>query len=218
VISVILPTLWKPDPLFIIETVTALSKHELVGEIIIIDNNPSKTPSHIFEIGDNVFVYPQHQNIFVNPAWNLGVEYSKFDNLLIINDDIQFNTSLLHLVYPHLSSNVGMIGVGESCWGDITSPFSLIPVSYRNTGYGCLFFIHKESYKHIPHEMKIWCGDDYLFIVNKMAGKTNLSINHHSIIRYNNQFSISSDDSTFDKIKVNDKQFYQHLLKTTLTK
>ena len=46
------------------------------GEIIVIDNNTlSNNKTQI--INEKLIILPQTENIFVNPAWNLGVNISK---------------------------------------------------------------------------------------------------------------------------------------------
>ena len=48
-----------------------------------------KTPQMI-HFGAKVQRLEQDNNIFVNPAWNLGVEQAKNENICICNDDVLF--------------------------------------------------------------------------------------------------------------------------------
>lgn len=211
-LSVVIPTLWIPDSKFICSVISNICNHDLVSEVIIIDNDVSKTPSCIFDISDKVSVYSQSQNIYVNPAWNIGVEYSNNDNILILNDDIDTDWSLIDIVHPYITPEYGMIGLGISCWRVNTgTTTTLQPTDYRDVGYACLFFIHKTSYYSIPSQMRIWCGDDYLFLKNRLNHRQNLAIHNQHVTRYNNQFSITSDIKIFDNIKQQDKKYFEHL-------
>ena len=71
--SVIIPTLWKPKTFP--ELLERLQNEPCVDEILIIDNAPHQKAS--VEFGPKIIWLEQPQNIFVNPAWNLGVERAK---------------------------------------------------------------------------------------------------------------------------------------------
>ena len=74
-ISVIMPTMWKSHRT--IALLESLDKTHEVSEIIIVDNNVSSRPNGL---KSHKFIFLNQQtNIFVNPAWNLGVQKSKED-------------------------------------------------------------------------------------------------------------------------------------------
>ena len=95
--SVIIPTMWKCDRLWI--TLEELSKHELVGEIILIDNSAN---SKILTIPKLIHIL-EGKNTYVNPAWNKGVELSKYDKLLILNDDIWMDWKIFDILEPYVT-------------------------------------------------------------------------------------------------------------------
>jgi len=55
-----------------------------INEIIIINNDPSyKIPTYFKH--NKIKILTQKENIFVNPAWNLGVSVAKNENIIIAN-------------------------------------------------------------------------------------------------------------------------------------
>ena len=114
----------------------------------------------------------QEDNIFVNPAWNLGAREATYDDLCFANDDIRFDVSLLAdvrrilrmpvgIVAPHESSFVDPIGADESPVA--RRRLRVAPVYRRTNGFGTLMFMRRQSFVPIPDVLKVWFGDDYLF-------------------------------------------------------
>ena len=66
-ISVIIPTLWAPGGSYVLKLVRKLSRHNQIGEIILIDNNPSAAPE-IPQDNPKLRHLPQRQNLYVNPS------------------------------------------------------------------------------------------------------------------------------------------------------
>lgn len=168
--SVIIPTMWKIDsfPHFL----QSLAEHNLVDEVIIINNNIKKTPFSLLN-HPNIKLLNQSHNIGVNPAWNLGVSKSRGDILCISNDDIEFDFQIFNFLEDKITLDSGMIGI------DIhkkSSEMILEPAAERAFGYACLFFINKKNYTFIPDRLKIFYGDDWLFATNKAKGRVNKKI------------------------------------------
>lgn len=208
--SVIIPTMWVPGPEFIMTLLNDLSQRSLVGEIIIIDNRPEARPDIPFS--NKVQILSQEENIYVNPAWNRGVGISKYDKLLILNDDVNTDWTLLEKVYDYITPQTGMIGTDVHCWDATCSrEFTVDTVKDRPVGYACLFFIHKQSYCTIPDELKVWCGDDFLFLNSKLNSKPNLAFKNWPVNRLNSMFSVTSDRAEFNLIKQHDLRNFKHL-------
>ena len=158
--SVIIPTLWKPKTFP--ELLERLQYESRVDEIIIIDNAPKNSPNIHF--GAKVQRLEQDNNIFVNPAWNLGVEQAKNENICICNDDVLFDTEQL---FGYLQENRprGIIGIHphsfhEETWNtDRPIPSKEIHIKQM---WACLFFMQKSNYKPIPQKLKVWWGDAWL--------------------------------------------------------
>jgi hypothetical protein len=101
-ISVIIPTLWKPEGF--IERLEEISKNSNVGEIILIDNSTLDIDtSHIPKLNH----IKENQNTYVIPAWNKGVKLAKYDKLLIANDDVETDWGVIDVVYPHITEDKG---------------------------------------------------------------------------------------------------------------
>ena len=86
-----------------------LNQHQLVDEIIIINNDVAKTPEWGVLSSSKIRMLDQAKNIKVNPAWNLGASVSTNDYIAIINDDIIFDVSAFERVRDVL--DVDSIGV-----------------------------------------------------------------------------------------------------------
>jgi hypothetical protein len=156
--SVIIPTMWYSDKIF--KLLDNLESSPLVGEILLIDNNKGNRPAQINNT-DKISILEQSENIYVNPAWNLGVELSKFDNLCITNDDLVWDVDVLPFILDNI--HIGVIGQESSNWdANVKLNPKIHPMPNRVWGWGCCFFIHKSNWKPIPHQLKIACGDDYL--------------------------------------------------------
>lgn len=185
-ISVIIPTMWKAP--HILQMVPLLDRHPLIGEIIIIDNDISKTNQSLIENTKKISHHPFPENIFVNPAWNYGVKNAKYDKLLILNDDCLINLNPLQKIYDFISPNVGIIGFSalsyctydivsfesfcNSGFGDditielIDSERYVLTSGMPHHMYGSAMFMHKANYRMIPEEFKVYYGDNFLFISN----------------------------------------------------
>lgn len=187
-ISAIVPTLWV-NPEITLNLLQSLNNSNYISQIILIENKVIDIDLHFSKLQR----YQQSENIFVNPAWNLGFLLSMNDKLLIINDDIHFDENLIKISLPHISPENGMIGI-KTYNNEVTDKKDVIKIydSILNLNYyGSLFFIHKKSYNMIPEKIKIFCGDLYLFY---MSCKQNFLMTGFD---YKNEGSQSSKDLVF---------------------
>lgn len=180
--TIIIPTLFKvPD---VTESlISSLIKDEAVGEIILINNTVfSYDRKH-----EKLKVLNCYQNIFVNPAWNLGVMLAKFEYISLLNDDILLPDFFFSDLLNHNIEDYKLLGCNElicdveNKLSDL-SPFDskiidLSPIEKRPFNYGVLMVLKKSEYVRIPDEYKIFCGDDYLFYDNTLNDKGNGLIN-----------------------------------------
>lgn len=171
--SVIIPTLWKCERLK--ETLKELDSHPLVGEILLFDNTDNQIPitdlpklNHILE----------GKNTYVTAPWNKGVRMAKYDKLLVLNDDNWMDWVILDALYDTIDESIGLIGMDEDNHSlvEVNGEVGLEPVNHRNGGYGCVLFVHKNSWVPIPEEMMIWGQDDWLFVKNRNYGKQNYKL------------------------------------------
>lgn len=168
--SVVALTMWKCNRFQ--QTLRELSKHPLVGEIILIDNTSNDLK---IELPKLVHIL-EGKNTYINPAWNKGVSLAKYDKLLVLNDDLWFDWDILSTLEQHITEEIGLIGMAEENFDNPSNEFGLEPINHRNGGFACAFFIHKNNWIDIPFEMKLWGGDDWLFVKNRENGKQNYKI------------------------------------------
>ena len=194
--SVIIPTMWKCNRFQ--QTLRELSAHELVGEIIVIDNTSNDLK---VELPKLIHIL-EGKNTYVNPAWNKGAKLAKYDKLLILNDDIWMDWKILDVLYNLVTPDIGIIGLDNIEYNtQPNSSLGLEKTAHRTGGFGCCMFIHKENYTPIPDEMKIWCGDDWLFVKCGNKNKLNYILKGFKI---EGEMSLTSDQIGLDSIKQND--------------
>lgn len=179
-ITIIVPTMWQGKQLG--SMLPVLCEHRLIDEIIIIDN--LKEDRNVDVSNPKIKLLEQDRNIFVNPAWNLGVSLAKNDKLMIINDDVAFDPILIDAIYDKIDESVGTITVDPKTisWvDDLSVPVggSVSDVQFNNSyqllhGSAIIMGIHKNSYRVIPEEFKIYFGDEFLFKSCMINNKQNL--------------------------------------------
>jgi FkbM family methyltransferase len=194
--SVIIPTMWRANEI-LIPFLYKLCACESVGEILVVNNDVSKTPDLAYDPKIKLFNFDS--NIFVNPAWNFGVTISQFDRLCIANDDISFDTRVFEVLQDKLLESAGVFGL---CPGDpifnqtpvTTKTIDIIPWQGQNThGFGCLMFINKLSWDKIPVGLDIYYGDNYIFDIQLERGKTNYLITN---MDFYTPFASTTKDTT----------------------
>lgn len=190
--TIIIPTLWESNRTN--RLIDDLYSCEYVDEIIIIDNSYNKIID--FYKNDKIRIISKGENIYVNPAWNLGIELSRNDSIALCNDDINFNPNIFELITPNELLKFGIIGQSEfnyNCKNTDEPIIEEIIHDERNWGWGCLIFLNRQNWINIPDDIKIWYGDDFIF-------KCNPSIK--SIIK---NFNIETEMST-----TSDKQIWNN--------
>ena len=209
--SIVIPTMQKNIKVFNM-LLDELTENEYVGEIIIIDNSLLG----IEYKSDKIRVITPSENIYVNPAWNLGVKISKYEYVGLLNDDLIFPINFFEYVHKFMEStdNIGYIGL-EKIPKTKEENFLSYPdntelkyntVQERPDCWGSAIFFSKSNYFTIPEELKVWCGDDYIFYKSIDKGLTNYAISNSNIMHLH---SLTSDRKEFDKIKYKDQKKYK---------
>lgn len=151
--------MWVPQSFEV--QLTELIQQDVIHEIIIINNKKNKTPDWKILENPKINLIDQEHNIYVNPAWNLGVELAKFDYVCLLNDDILFDTNIFDAILPVLDNDdCGLYGLNMFSNSD---KLKLTRAHERCWGFGCLMIMKKKNYLQIPSELQILYGDDYLF-------------------------------------------------------
>jgi glycosyltransferase involved in cell wall biosynthesis len=163
--SVVIPTLWKSDKTE--KLIKDLIECEYVDEIIVIDNtkNEECDVSHP-TTHSKIRLVCKGENIYVNPAWNWGVELSKNEHIAICNDDINFNPNIFESI---LSNNIdGIIGQSSNNFNKNQEglPSVTLMQHSRPWGWGTLILTQKKYWIPIPEQLKVWYGDDFFCIKN----------------------------------------------------
>ena len=193
-ISVIIPTMWRAEHIH--KMLPMLNLNSVIGEIILIDNDIHRANHAELTLIDKLVYLPQTENIYVNPAWNLGVKTAKYDRLMFLNDDCLINLNCLFEIYREITPDKGLLGFSELSYCGFAidifetvknsgmGDYITIEESYGTDelsgmphfSYGSVMFCHKDSYYEIPEEFKIYYGDLFLYRLNMKNGKSNYVI------------------------------------------
>ena len=174
-ISYIVATMWKYEPF--VDFLKDLTDHYLIGEIIVIDNDPLNRPDSAVLHNSKIKILSTGQNIFVNPAWNWGVREAKFDKLAIANDDIIFDLRVFHKIYDYVIPQFGASGLSvlPNHMHNVDGAIRIKEwqPGYNTFGFAMLMFYHKMSWTYIPEELSVYFGDNFIFDNSLWKGKKN---------------------------------------------
>lgn len=202
-----MPTMWKS--VRIKDEIKKLQESSFVKEIIVINNNVSETSIDLMQFS-KVIEIRVPQNIFVNPAWNTAYKLCTAENICIHSDDITLESyDCLHHVEEKLKNEDCMIGVFDNCYKlqiEFQPEFKLM--GDRTWGWGCLMFMRRNSYKHIPESLKIWHGDNILIQRFKRHGKSVYSMDG---VKITTEMSTTSDLPQFE-FKFGEEDIYKSLV------
>ena len=177
--SIIIPTMWRSNKTS--KLLKDLYNSKYIHEIIIIDNDVAAKNVNLDQYTDKVKYYPQVENIYVNPAWNLGVSLANNDLLCICNDDINFNVNdYIKFILPHISK-LGIFGSNIRPYHKVTQDLlykinddRITKAALATQGFGMLMFLNKKNWIDIPNSLKIWFGDDWLTNIHENIYSVNM--------------------------------------------
>ena len=215
-LSIIIPTMQKNVDV-LNKLIAELDEDSSVDEIIVIDNS---TKGFAYD-STKVRVISPECNLFVNPAWNLGVKEAKNDYFGIFNDDLilQKNYCTQVLEFLKTKENAGLVGMDSTLViNSLPEEFKEYPknteVSFKeiddsyDTGFwGSTILGKKENYYEIPSEMKIWCGDNYLMEKNKKNNKQNYQVVNCGV-KHLISLTATASSSAIRPILANDVSIY----------
>jgi len=199
--SIVIPTLWRSKRIH--PLLKSLQDSDSVGEIIIIDNG--RKYDEYYKDMNKVRVLRPHFNIYVNPAWNYGVEYAKNNSIALVNDDISFDTRIFNEFIDDELKSKGFIGMSfENYKEGVEYNPTLEPWKGEIVlhGWGCIIMFHKEHWKPIPNQLKIWYGDNYMREINPAPS--------HILkgLPIQTEMSTTSNDSKWNDIKNEEAQYW----------
>jgi hypothetical protein len=211
--SIIIPTLWKSNRIH--NLLRDLIDCEFVDEIILIDN--AGKYFEYYEALDKVKLIQVEENIYVNPAWNLGIKLAKNNLIALINDDINFNPNIFEVITNDILNQFGIIGMGE---GNYKTSIDVTQGPYidkwqpgiNDWGWGCMIMLFKPHWIDIPENIKIWYGDNFIKDVNPSP---------KSVLRnfkVETEMSTTSDEAEWDVRKEQDQiNFIKYLRNEKIT-
>lgn len=208
--SIVIPTLWKSNRIH--KLLDDLIKCDDVDEIIIIDNNKGYY-NHYDRILDKVNLIQMDDNIYVNPAWNLGVSLSKNYSIALVNDDINFNTIIFKFLNSYRLDRFGIIGMDTLNYKTHIEAPKIQKEDRRNVqrfGWGCFIAFDKKYWIDIPDNIKLWYGDDFIRMFN------NAPVSYITDFKIETDMSTTSGDSKWVPRKILDAQNFNILLKTKI--
>lgn len=213
-ISIIMPTLWKGE--YYKRMLPILNDHQLISEILIIDNDVNETDQEILKL-NKVRHLPQQENIYVNPAWNLGIEESAQDVICLYSDDVLFDIRCLEMVYEKCTPENGIVGFSLETISEksddlefMSSQFAsweemkVTPTQFMHYRFGICMFMHKNAYYRIPEQYKIYYGDTHLFDQNVLNGRQHFKIDACAVAT-----KMKSTTKYFNQIVEDDKKYFQ---------
>lgn len=177
--TVVIPTMWRYEPF--IGFLSSLEKCSEVDEIIIINNDVAKTPDFYLDTRKTKVIDFDPQ-IYINPAWNLGVSLARNELICVANDDIEFDLEVFKVLQDKLEPKHGIFGLcpGKEEFNQpvyTSTDITVKPWEGEHTyGFGCLMFFHRQSWTPIPEDLKIYFGDNWVFDVPLIKGKQNFII------------------------------------------
>lgn len=208
-ITVVIPTLQKQKEM-LVNLLETLDQDSLVEEIILIDNSLKG----LDYTNSKLKLINPKENMFVNPSWNLGVKEAKNSIVALLNDDIIIPADFCSRVVEKMSPNMGCVGFNIDNIQETreikTLPeignLSLEETEFRGNHWGIAIFFYKSSYDEIPNDIKIFCGDDWIFLQNELYNRRNYNITGQNIYHWG---SLSSASKSLSKIGNSDRKIYR---------
>jgi hypothetical protein len=205
--TIIIPTLWKSNRTE--QLIRDLNECDFVDEIIIIDNTNTDEWDRTYR---KIRTVSKGENIYVNPAWNWGIELAKNECIALLNDDINFDPNIFGIIDKNVLDTFGIIGMGE---GNYKTPIDEERGPYLDVwqpgvndwGWGCFIIFDKKNWIDIPDNIKIWYGDNFIKDVNPSpkACLRNFKVE--------TEMSTTSDEKEWDNIKKKDYENFINYLR-----
>ena len=196
--------MWKSELIY--QMLPLYQECELVSEIIIINN--SQLTIDLLRVSSvnlsKVRLYSTSKNNYVNASWNIGSLLAK-DTVVLANDDIVIDDITFLLKCISNRQEYDLIGATVNNLANFTGIKSWDKEKgFPRKSFGC--FMVCRNYIRIPVELKILCGDNWLFDHAKSVG-----IIGAGCIQTPISVTIKSDPE-FLKIGLEDKNVYQRLM------
>ena len=225
-ITVIIPTIGacKDITLELIHSI-----EDFVDEIILIDNERKFNKK---EFSDNVLVLRKN-NLFVNPAWQKGIDIARNEICLLLNDDILFNHNngeLFDEIIFELNNNIfGILGMNqekmtffmkrEEIPGELDYEGFYVEKldKKRPKNWGTFMALKKQNFIKIPEGLEIWFGDDIQFNFAALKENYAKNVGMMSFKWYHRESSSSCNPALLDKQKT-ETEIFDYIITSLNTK
>jgi hypothetical protein len=195
--SIVIPTLWKSNRTK--KLLVDLQECEYVDEIIVIDNSYDGYQDTKVE---KIRFVSFGGNIYVNPAWNKGIELARNNQIALLNDDINFNPNIFEVITEDILNQFGIIGMGEGNYKSLNiegnPTLEVWKSGVNDWGWGCFIMLNKKDWIDIPDNIKIWYGDNIIKDVNPTPKACLRNF------RVETEMSTTSDEKEWDERKKED--------------
>lgn len=193
-ITIVIPTMWRYAPF--LNFLKYVIKLDVIDKAIIINNNDELTPNDEILSHTKISLVNFGKNIYVNPAWNYGVNSSKTNIVCIANDDIIFDIRLFYKINEFIKNDTGVIGLSRGSVEFNQTPITTGEIEFEEFngqscyGFGELMFVQKQNWRNIPEGLDIGFGDNFIFDYNYFSGRKNYFISnmfhHHAVSQTTN--------------------------------
>lgn len=190
-VTVVIPTLCKSNKV-LKHSLEQCQECDRVEEILVFDNTLTNFASTLSKV--KVF---NEENLYVNPAWNKGLELTKTPYYLLLNDDVIVSKEVIEACGVLLDENK-MLGITSVVTTSITeseidfymnaNAISLEPefsIRDENDQFYCGWFVFGRTnlWKPIPKDLLYFFGDNWVYYHNfkqkrKVAVLDNYTIYH----------------------------------------
>lgn len=189
-IDIVIPTLMQSDKEVFEYSLSEANASNKVNKIFIIDNTGSR---QFHSTLDKVNTIYMDQNTYVNPAWNLGVNLSESENVVVMNDDIACCKENYEFVDETLSKDdCGLCSIDTLPIQNLDQYIDQLNLRLQittnnkfgnedNNKTGWFFAIKRKLWKNIPGSIKIIYGDDLIYTRIRKLGYKTLNITNSKI-------------------------------------
>lgn len=195
-------------------------------DLLLIDNGAEQSVKDIineFAPHPNVTVIHNDKNIYVNPAWNQILEHfltseNNYDYVLIMNSDLGLNKNWVNVLDEYLTRVPYAIPypVVTDDPENLTKEVNSVPSETELTGGvpGVLIVLHKKHARKvypIPDVIKVWFGDNWIFLKLRNTGYKIFQLDNFLAYNYHNGSQNVNLVEGIKEIIENDKQEWEKI-------
>jgi beta-1,4-mannosyl-glycoprotein beta-1,4-N-acetylglucosaminyltransferase len=208
-LSVIIPTLKKSKPEIFWNLIKTLNSCSVVGEIIVLNNSNIGFDNDSFE---KVTFY--NTNTSVNKSWNIGVQKSKYEHVLLLNDDISVsNNVIIDTDILLKDETIGVVTAHTTPTIHESNEIYINTIQSFEFLNGWFIGIRKNEWVDIPEYIDTFFGDIFIHdqIINKKLDAVmiiNNTITHDCSSTVNKIFTAEEKMNILIKEK---KKYFNHM-------